>query len=110
MKPIEPGCLAVVIAGPFKNLINTVVTVVGSIPDGSIAIDGKPVTARWIIKSDVVDSLLVLHDARTMVAAEKSLRRIDDGDFDPNADGEDNPYLKSIDSKAPHVWAPTRQV
>jgi len=110
MKPIEPGCLAVVIAGPFKALLHTVVTVVDRVPPGSIDTHGQPVKAQWIIHSDVVQSILIAHNARTMVASEVSLRRIDDGDFDPSADGEDNPYMKSIDNEAPHVWAPARQV
>ncbi len=107
MKPIEPGCLAVVIAGPFKELIDTVVTVIGHPPIGEHDRNGKPIgTNMWIISSLTVEEILIHRGSRTMVANENILRRIDDGDFDPTADDEENPYVK----QASHVWKPARQV
>ncbi len=107
MKPIEPGCLVVVIAGPFKELIDTVVTVIGHPPAGEFDRSGRPVGINmWIISSQMVEDILIHRGSRTMVANEQILRRIDDGDFDPAADGEENPYIKTVS----HVWKPARQI
>lgn len=106
MKPIEPGCLAVVTGGSLKVVIGTVVTVIRYVDVGTLSTTGESCGGGWIIQSQLVDSILRANSARTMVAAEKILRRIDDGDFNPAADGEENPYIKTMS----HVWAPARQI
>ncbi len=106
MKPIEPGCLAIVTGGPFKVVIGTVVTVIRHVPAGTFSIQGDPIREGWSIQSQLVDSILTYNGAKTMVASEKILQRIDDGDFNPAADGEENPYVKQVS----HVWKPTRQL
>ncbi len=106
MKPIEPGCLAVVIGGPFKELIDTVVTVIGHPTAGTDNAGVKVNVNGWIISSLIVEEILIHHGARAMVARESMLRRIDDSDFDPTADDEENPYIKTV----PSVWKPARQI
>ena len=99
MKAIEPGCLAIVTGGPFKVVVGTVVTVVKR---ANVELDTS-VKEGWIIQSQLIDSIIKYNNARVMVVAEKILRRIDDDDFDPFADSEENPYVKTM-------WTPVRQV
>lgn len=106
MKPIEPGCLAVLMrAGEFSNMV---VTVVGrTIPQMRGAIAG----AWWEITSTTLETATRNAPPSSLnhwpwATHEGNLRRIDDGDFDPTADGEENPYIKTVS----HVWKPARQV
>ncbi len=106
MKPIEPGCLAMLMrAGNFSN---TIVTVIGrTIPQMPNPMAG----AWWEIASSSLEAATRSAPASCLnhwpwAAHESNLQRIDDGDFDPTADGEENPFMKQV----PHVWSPARQV
>ena len=102
-KPIEPGCIARVIGLENSNrkLNGTIVTVLKETSTFTML-----PSKLWDIDSIIVRQIVNANSVYRPCISENKLQRIDDGDFDPTAEDEENPYTMS----APNVRAPARQV
>ncbi len=94
-KPIEPGCICVLQGMPaYTKMDGSIVEVLYKISSDKVKLDPQYAHMKdytfWLVMSSKIRSICKTKRKKDgMVVAEPSLKRIDDGDYEPEYDGTD---------------------